>query len=642
MANHPLDPMTAEEFSHTAAVLRRDRGVTETWRFASMELAEPPKAEVKAWRSGDAISRKSLAVVFNRTDNQAYEAVVDLTSDSVESWTHRPGVTPNFTVDEFYDVDKAMKANPEVRAALAARGITDLDLVLVDVWTYAGGLMPEQWRDRRLGWADLWMRETPNGNPYAHPLSGIKLIVDMNSLELLQIDTAEDKGQAPVAGEYAPGVWNGALRDDLKPLHITQPEGVSFTVEGNELKWQNWTMRLGFNYREGPVIYQVTYDDHGETREVAHRMSFAEMIVPYRDNSFDHYRRTAYDIGEWGLGYMTTSLELGCDCLGEITYVDATLSDSRGEPFDIKNAICLHEEDNAVLWKHVDSHAGAEVRRMRRMVVSTHATVANYEYLIYWRFYQDGNIECEVRATGIMVTTAFDEKDGAPVTGTVVDHNTYAPYHQHFLVARLDLDVDGDQNTVMEVDSEALPITAENPYGLAIQTVATPIKSESEAGRDFNWERQRSWKVVNTNKTNKVGTNPSYKLVPTGSFPAMMDQETVQFLRAPVIGHTLWVTKHHDDERWPAGAYPTQSVTDDGMTAWVSDDENLENTDLVMWYVFGIHHITRMEEWPIMAVDVVSFWLKPSGFFDQNPSIDVPPSAKAVRQGETSDGPTCH
>ncbi len=375
-------------------------------------------------------------------------------------------MTPNFTVDEFYDVDKAMRANPEVQAALAARGITDLDLVLVDVWTYGGGLMPEQWRDRRLGWADLWMRETPDGNPYAHPLSGIKLIVDINSLELLQIDTAEDLGQAPVSGEYAPSLWGGELRDDIKPLHITQPEGVSFTLDGNELKWQNWTMRLGFNYREGPVIYQVTYDDHGNTREVAHRMSFAEMIVPYRDSSFDHYRRTAYDIGEWGLGYMTTSLELGCDCLGEIVYVDATLSDTRGEPFDIKNAICLHEEDNAVLWKHIDPHAGAEVRRMRRMVVSTHATVANYEYLIYWRFYQDGNIECEVRATGIMVSTKFDAEAGAPVTGTVVDHDTYAPYHQHFLVARLDLDIDGDQNTVMEVDSEALPISAENPYGL--------------------------------------------------------------------------------------------------------------------------------------------------------------------------------
>ena len=129
------------------------------------------------------------------------------------------------------------------------------------------------------------------------------------------------------------------------------------------------------------------------------------MIVPYRDSSADHYRRTAFDIGEWGLGFMTTSLELGCDCLGEIRYLDAVLHDSKGEPYTITNAVCIHEEDNAVLWKHVDHDAGAEVRRMRRLTISFHVTVANYEYLVYWRLYQDGNIECEVRATGIMVTT---------------------------------------------------------------------------------------------------------------------------------------------------------------------------------------------------------------------------------------------
>ena len=68
------------------------------------------------------------------------------------------------------------------------------------------------------------------------------------------------------------------------------------------------------------------------------------MIVPYRDSSPDHYRRTAFDIGEWGLGFMTTSLELGCDCLGEIRYLDAVMHDSKGEPYTITNAICIHEE----------------------------------------------------------------------------------------------------------------------------------------------------------------------------------------------------------------------------------------------------------------------------------------------------------
>jgi primary-amine oxidase len=503
-----------------------------------------------------------------------------------------------------------------------------MSLVTIEAWTYGKALMPEKYADRRLGWCDIWYRETPEGNPYAHPVSGLKVVVDLNTLELLDLENDHDHGQPEVNAEYVPGPWPGEQRTDLKPLHITQPEGTSLSVDGTELKWQNWTMRLGFNYREGPVIYQVSYDDHGTVRDVAYRMSFSEMVVPYRDASFDHYRRTAFDIGEWGLGFMTTSLELGCDCLGEIVYLDATLHDTKAEPYTIKNAICLHEEDNAVLWKHIDHLTGAEVRRMRRLVVSCHVTVANYEYLVYWRFYQDGNIECEVRATGLMVTTPFARGGEAPATGTVVDEQTYAPFHQHFLVARLDLDIDGDANTVMEVDSKALPISADNPYGLSMVTESTPVRSEAEAGRDFDWASQRSWKVVNPNKTNALGTNPGYKLVTFGAIPPLMDPTAPQYLRAPVIGHSVWVTKYHDDERWPCGDYPTQSTVDDGMTRWISDDEPLENTDVVLWHVFGIHHITRVEDWPVMPADIVSFWLKPFGFFDQNPSIDVPPSMK--------------
>ncbi|TCO32433.1 primary-amine oxidase [Kribbella steppae] len=635
MATHPLEPLDADEIRQTTAILRRDKQLGGSWRFAAIELREPAKADVVAWRPGDAVPRTSHAVLWNRADNQTWEGVVDLTGDRVVSWTHVPDVTPNFTVDEYHEVDEAMRAHPEVIAALADRGITDLSLVLIEVWTYGKALMPDKYRDRRLGWCDIWYRETPDGNPYAHPVSGLKVVVDMNTLELLELENDHNHGQPDVNGEYVPGPWTGAQRTDLKPLHITQPEGPSFVVDGTELKWQNWTMRLGFNYREGPVIYQVRYDDHGTNRDIAYRMSFAEMVVPYRDASFDHYRRTAFDIGEWGLGFMTTSLELGCDCLGEIVYLDAVLHDSHGEPYPIKNAICLHEEDNAVLWKHVDATTGAEVRRMRRMVVSCHATVANYEYLVYWRFYQDGNIECEVRATGLMVTTPFAADGAPPPTGTVVDNQTYAPFHQHFLVARLDLDVDGVGNTVQEVDSRPLPVSADNPYGLAVVTEATPVRSESESARDFNWATQRSWKVVNPNRTNAHGTNPAYKLVPSASIPPLMDPGTPQYLRAPVIGHTVWVTRQHEDERWPCGAYPTQSTVDDGMTRWIADDEPLENTDVVLWYVFGIHHVTRVEDWPVMPADTIAFWLKPFGFFDQNPSIDVAPTAKA-------DGEHCH
>jgi primary-amine oxidase len=623
---HPLDPLTAEEFRQTTAILRREKEINERWRFASIELKEPSKVTVSDFSVGDPIAREALAVCWNRDDGQVYKALVSLTEDRVASWEHHPGEQPNITVDEYHECDEALHEDPRVAEALAARGITDLDKVLFDIWAYGGSLIADRYRGMRVGWADIWYRDSEESNPYANPVNGLKLVVDLNRAELLEIEDTFSVEKPSVMGEYIPRLVPGMeQRNDVKPLEITQPEGASFALDAHELRWQKWSMRVGFNYREGLVLHTVGYEDDGRVRPVAHRMSFAEMVVPYRDPSPEHFRRTAFDIGEWGLGYMTTSLELGCDCLGEISYLDAVLPDSNGEPYEIKNAICIHEEDDAVLWKHVDEVAGAEVRRSRRLVVSFHVTVANYEYLVYWRFYQDGNIECEIRATGIMVTTPFPEGEQPPY-GSLVDDRTYAPYHQHFLVARLDLDIDGEDNTVHMSESEALPGGPENPHGLAIVQRNVPLRTEEEGKQDYEWSTQRSWKVVNEGARNGLGTSTAYKIVPGGCFPAMIDPSSPVLKRAGVIGHTLWVTPFDEDERWPCGEFVNQSEDDKGLPAWTSQNRRIENTDVVLWYVFGLHHITRPEEWPVMPVDTVSFWLKPVGFFDRNPALDVPPN----------------
>jgi primary-amine oxidase len=634
---HPLDPLAADEFRQVSSIVRRDRGVDERWRFASIELKEPAKDAVRAYETGQAgqpgqpVRREAIAVCWNRADGQAYRATVSLTDDRILAWEHLAGQHPNMTVDEWHECDEMLRRTAELAAALARRGISHLDHVLVDVWAYGAALVPERYRGLRVGWGDVWYRDSKEGNPYANPVHGLHPIVDLNRMELLEIEDSLDREAsvpAPaVRGEYLPELIPMPLRE-VKPLEIIQPEGVSFTLDGTLLSWQNWQLRLGFNYREGLVLHTVGFADGGRVRPVAHRLSFAEMVVPYRDPTIDHYRRTAFDIGEWGLGFMTTSLELGCDCLGEITYVDAVVHDSRGEPRTIKNAICIHEEDNAVLWKHVDHAFGAEVRRARRLVVSFHVTVANYEYLVYWRFYQDGNIECEVRATGIMVTTPFAEGQQPPY-GTLVDERTYAPYHQHFIVARLDMDVDGPANTVYVSESEALPMNADNPYGLGLVVRNTPLHTESEGKQDYDWATQRGWKVVNDNVPNGLGTPVGYKLVPTGCFPPLLNRSSPAFERAQAIGHTLWVTPYHEDERWPCGEFPNLSERDAGLARWTEQNRSIENTDVVLWYVFGIHHITRPEDWPIMPVDTVSFWLKPFGFFDRNPALDVPPSSAA-------------
>ena len=633
-ARHPLDPLTEYEFRQATAVLRRDRGVGTTWRIASVELREPPKDALGGLTGGapagqapapGAPAREALVVCWNRDDGHAYRAVVSLDADTVTAWEPLPGQQPNITLDEWHECDEMLRSDPALVAALARRGITDRSRILTDLWAFGAELVPPRYRGLRLGWADVWFRGSEQGNPYAHHLSGLHPIVDLNRMAVLEIEDRGDSALPEVMGEYLPKLIPMPLRE-VAPLEISQTDGVSFRLDGHLLRWQNWEMRLGFNYREGLVLHTVGFRDAGRLRPVAHRLSFAEMVVPYRDPTPDHFRRTAFDIGEWGLGFMTTSLELGCDCLGEITYLDAVVHDSAGEPQRIPHAICIHEEDNGVLWKHVDHEFGAEVRRARRLVVSFHVTVANYEYLVYWRFYQDGNIECEVRATGIMVTSNFPPGQQPPY-GTLVDNRTYAPFHQHFIVARLDLDVDGPANTVYAVDSQPAAAGPDDPYGLGLLLRQTPLRTEAEGRQDYDWQTQRGWKVVSTDTSNSLGTPTGYKLVPGGSFPALLDPSSAVLRRAEVIGHTLWVTPYHPDERWPCGDFPTQSAADAGLPVWTAQNRPIENADVVLWYVFGIHHVTRPEDWPIMPVDTVSFWLKPFGFFDRNPALDVPPDA---------------
>ncbi len=622
---HPLDPLTAAEIEQAAGLVTGRYAAGPQWRFASVELTEPGK---DALAGGQPVPREAAAVCWNTDDGQAYRARVSLTGSEVTSWEHLPGQQPNLTVDEWHECDVMLRAHPEVIAALAARGHDDPALALTDVWAYGADLVPERYRGRRLGWADVWYRGSAEGNPYAHHVTGLHPVVDLNRMELLELeddrDAAASAGPPEVRGEYQPRLLRVPLRD-VAPLEVSQPEGTSFRLEGRLLSWQNWQLRLGFTAREGLVLHTVGYHDAGRLRPVAHRLSFAEMIVPYRDATPDHYRRTAFDIGEWGLGYMTTSLERGCDCLGEITYLDAVVPDSRGQARAIRQAICVHEEDDGVLWKHVDESAGAEVRRARRLVISFHATVANYEYLVYWRFYQDGSIECEVRATGLMVTSYFPP-GRQPATGTLVDQRTYAPFHQHFIVARLDLDVDGTANTVYACDSEPLPVSADNPHGLALVLRETPLTTESAGRQDYDWSVQRTWKVASTRTRNGLGTAPAYKLVPAGSFPAQLDASSPALRRAEVIGHQLWVTPWRADERWPCGEFPNLSAADSGLPRWTAADRPIADTDVVLWHVFGLHHITRPEDWPVMPVDRTSFWLKPWGFFDRNPALDVPPS----------------
>src|ERR687890_1362100 len=398
-ATHPLDPLTAVE------ILRKERDLGEKVRFAGVVVNEAPKEQVLSFNPGDNFEREAFVVLVDGEEEAAYEAVVSLGEGMVESWERIEGdVQPPIVLEEFDECEEACKRNPEFQEALRKRGITDMDLVLVDPWS-AGSYGDEE--GRRLSRALTWVRLDPEDNAYAHPVDNLVTIVDLNKMEVVRV---EDSGVVPVPqekGNYRPEEV-GQMRQDLKPLEITQPEGTSFEVNGHEVRWQKWRFRIGFTPREGLVLHTVGYEDDGRVRPILYRASLSEMIVPYGDPSPVHSRKNAFDAGEYNIGRLANSLELGCDCLGEIRYFDAVMAESSGEPFILKNAVCMHEEDHGILWKHTDSRTErVEVRRGRRLVISFIATVGNYEYGFFWYLYTDGAIEYEVKLTGVLTTGAI-------------------------------------------------------------------------------------------------------------------------------------------------------------------------------------------------------------------------------------------
>jgi len=630
---HPLEPLTPQEIKAAVAILHASGKLGQKVRFVTVTLQEPSKETVLSFKPGDLIEREAFVILLDNTDGATYETVVSVSQNKVSQWKHIPGVQPCVMIDEFFECEIALKNNLEFQAALLKRGITNMDLVMVDPWSAGNYGAPEE-QNRRIVRALTWVRAEPNDNGYARPVEGLMAVFDLNTQELVKLEDTGVVPMPPTAGNYA-SEYIQEFRTGLKPLEIVQPEGASFEVEGHAVSWQKWQFRMGFTPREGLVLYNISYEDQGRVRPVIYRASLSDMVVPYGDPHPNHNRKNAFDVGEYGIGMLANALKLGCDCLGEIRYFDAYLTDSRGELVELPNAICMHEEDYGILWKHVDWRTGqTEVRRSRRLVVSFIATVGNYEYGFYWYFYQDGTIQYEVKLTGIMNTGALlpDEKRKY---GTLVAPQLYAPNHQHFFNMRLDMMVDGLNNSVYEVHTEAEPAGPENPMGNAFYAKATQLKTEQEAQQMIDPLAARYWKIVNPSIKNGLGEPVAYKLVHGENTSTFLHQGSPVLNRAGFMSKHLWVTPFDPAEKYAAGDYPNQHPGGAGLPDWTQANRSLDDTDLVVWYTMGHHHIPRPEDWPVMPVSYIGFMLKPLGFFDRSPALDVPPAAP-------KNGHSCH
>ena len=628
MSGHPLDPLTPAEIRRAAAAVRAAHDLGAGMMFETISLREPDKAAVRAFRPGGRMPREAFVCAFDRTNGRVYEARVDLGRDQVTSWRHVPDVRPRILLDDIELVGKVARADPRFREALARRGITDIDRIQVDPWSAGNYGLPDE-AGRRLSHTFCWYRSEPNDNGYAHPIEGLCAVVDLDRAEILRID---DYGEAPVpmADRNYAARYRKTFRTDVKPLEIVQPEGPGFAVHGNEVRWQKWRFRVGFNGREGLVLHMVGYEDGDRLRPVLYRAALSEMVVPYAHPGGGHFRKNAFDVGEYGIGVLANSLALGCDCLGAIRYFDAWLNDSKGDPYCIESAVCLHEEDSGILWKHTDLFTGeVDVRRSRRLVVSSISTVGNYEYGQFWYFYQDGSIHFEMKATGILNTAALRPGE-SPDYGTIVSPGVYAHYHQHVFNMRLDVAVDGERNRVVEVDTVALPVGPDNPHGNAFTIRETVLESELRAQRSVDFNAARLWKIASADRRNGMGQPTAYRLLPLSPVPTFSSPQSMVARRAAFMTRQLWVTAYHPDEMHAAGRYPNQSAGGDGLPAWSAADRPLVDTDVVVWHSFGLHHLPRPEDFPVQPVVTAGFALHPAGFFDENPALDVPPATSKM------------
>ena len=608
--NFKKSPLQSSEIELAASVVKRDGGLDSSAWFETISLDESQT---------DPVERAAYVCCYEPAGNRTFSGRVLLTSGELVDWQHLEGRQARIVPDEFVMACELAREHPGFLAALKLRGIENASRVLIESWSPGNFGNPEE-QEKRIAYGHCWLMNDAGDNPYARPISNLHPVFDLGARSIIRID---DFGVIEVPPDPGP-IRRPQQRDGLKEIAITQPDGPSFEVNDYHVRWQGWELQVGFSQRDGLVLYDIGMHDKGRLRPIMKRASMAEMVVPYGDPRAANFRRNAFDTGEYGVGASLDSLQLGCDCIGHIHYFDVHSHDWHGKPTLIKNAVCMHEEDYGMLWKYsVPAAQQTTVTRSRRLVISSVATIGNYIYGFFWYFYLDGGIGVEIKATGIPFPSAL-ENGVASAYGRQIGKGIESHVHQHVFSFRFDMAVDGENNRASEVNFKAAPLDADNPHGNAILTEETAFKRELEAQREINARSSRYWRGSNPEVNNGLGEAVAYKLLPgANTFPYQHPDSSVG-KRAGFMYKHFWVSRYNGDELYPAGWFPNQHAGGDGLPAWTAADRDIDNQHIVVWYTLNYHHLPRPEDWPVQPVVYADFHWMPDGFFDENPTMDMP------------------
>ncbi len=641
IVSHPMDALTYPEIDK-AVKLAREAGLADaSTAFPMITLKEMPKADVLVWKPGEPFTRSAFMVM--RRPGETVEAVVDLTAGRVVSHRIVPGAQPSIMDAEWKRAARLVKADERWQKAMRRRNYTDLAQVSCAPQS-AGHFPGENFGERRIFKVPCYhdVKRPGRDHPdWSRPIEGVIAVVDVDAGAV--IDVIDVDPVLPAEAVRRHGLGPMPIRDEPKPVVNVSPQGPNFTLKGGiEIDWNAWSFHVRGDRRAGLIVSLARFRDGDEARLVAYQLALTEMFVPYMDPHPGWRYKAFLDAGEYGLGYLTSSLEKGRDCPKQSVYVTMAFPSDRGGMFRKKNAVCIFERNTAdPAWRQA-SLAGRRTLSAPKveLVVRFIPTLGNYDYVIDYVFESTGQIRVRAGATGMdaVKTVPFARADepGAEKLaeyGMLVAPYTLAPYHDHYFNFRIDLDVDGQANTLIREHFEPKRLPENNPRRSLWTLRREAMKTEGPVVADPGG-RGELWRIINPARKTELGHNTGYQLEASTSMPSILSPDDPPQMRAAFSAHKLWVTAFKPEEYWAAGDYPNQSKGGDGLPKFVSDREAVENKDLVLWYTIGFRHVTRPEDWPILPTRWFEFRLRPYGFFTRDPSHDVATHFVQSRDGE--------
>ena len=648
-SKHPLDSLSADELIVLRDTLANSNRFSIGTNFTAIQLEEPTKPFVQEFREGSEIPRKAQLAAVDYDKGKTYRVVIDLGNRQIDSITDLGTLQPGLSRRDLALARMIVDADPRIKEALAKRGLKIPGRVSDAVYVHFGAIgYDPSLEDQTNRLMRVWFAADQNAvNIYSPVLNGVMAIVDLYSKRVIRL---HDAAGVPPSATSPDAVFDLNIPEarSASPRQAPpQADRGPIQVDGAVVSWRNWQFRYGFNLREGLVLYQIAFNDHGRKRPIAYRASVANLVTLYADK---HELWSSMEYSEeanFGLGYLSTDVRPG----REVPYSALTLSSVLPDPSQPRfsepasDRVYVYERDAGALMYYTQDGRAVHAHATE-LVVGFLVSIGNYAYGLNWVFKLDGSFDFEAELAGQILTKFVAAKECAicksvaegvgangesrtyedasdQMYGTLVHSDVVGVNHQHWFNLRIDFDIDGPNNAVMENNVKRL-----TPRERFFTVTRTVFGKAVDAKRTTHDEMARTWTIYNPSSVNSKGRPAGYTVVP-GENAATIIPETRQ---KGIMGFTFyhfWATPNREGQLYADGAYPNQAKSSYADTLYhYANDEPIYNRDIVVWYSMGDTHAPRPEDYPLMPNKKISVSFRPDGFFDTSAGRPIPPAGK--------------